>query len=243
MVFTIFIRPILHLGQRFLTEDDTFTLMPPNGRGPVLSTAKHLAPLQCLLYSRSQVCLDLCNRLFAIDLDEQVLGIVVTDQRAGLFVIGVQPMPYRVGAVIRTSASLFPMTVLYTNGWFLEERMDDLAPLDVIFVSIDAVGSSKTALEAIELLNKGGQALLFGVTTPEESISLKLFEIYNKEISLFGSFTNPHENHEAIKLLKNNVIDPIKLISHELSLDELEKGLELMKNINDEVKKIIIDII
>ncbi|MFX0211100.1 MAG: alcohol dehydrogenase catalytic domain-containing protein, partial [Candidatus Hodarchaeota archaeon] len=52
-------------------------------------------------------------------------------------------------------------------------------------VSIEAVGSSRTAIIAIELLNKGGQSLIFGVSPPEESIPLKLFELYNKEISLF----------------------------------------------------------
>ncbi|MFW9906093.1 MAG: zinc-dependent alcohol dehydrogenase family protein [Candidatus Thorarchaeota archaeon] len=107
-------------------------------------------------------------------------------------------------------------------------------------ISIEAVGSSKTATEAIELLNKGGQSLIFGVSPAEESITLRMFEIYNKEISLFGSFTNPHENQEAMKLLQNDVIDPSKLISHEFSIEELEKGILLLKNLEEDVSKIII---
>jgi len=107
-------------------------------------------------------------------------------------------------------------------------------------ISIEAVGSPRAAIEAIELLNKGGQSLIFGVSPPEESIPLRLFELYKKEISLFGSYTNPHENQEAMKLLQNNIINPSKLITHELSLEKLEKGILLMKKLNDRVNKIII---
>lgn len=107
-------------------------------------------------------------------------------------------------------------------------------------ISIEAVGSPRAAIEAIKLLNKGGQSLIFGVSPPEESIPLRLFELYKKEISLFGSYTNPHENQEAMKLLQNNIIDPSKLITHELSLEKLEKGILLMKKLNDRVNKIII---
>ncbi len=109
-------------------------------------------------------------------------------------------------------------------------------------ISIEAVGSSKTATIAIELLNKGGQSLIFGVSPPEESIPLRMFELYNKEISLFGSFTNPHENQEAMKILQNNVIDPSKLISHEFSIEELEKGLLLMQNLEEGVSKIVLSV-
>ena len=108
-------------------------------------------------------------------------------------------------------------------------------------ISIEAVGSCRTAIDAIELLNRGGKSLIFGVSPPEETVKIKLFEIYNKEISLFGSFTNPHENHEALELLRNNIIDPSKIISHEFSIENLEKGLLLMRNITSDVKKIIIN--
>ncbi len=32
------------------------------------------------------------------------------------------------------------MNVLYTNGWYLEERLEEVAPVDCLFVSIDGVG-------------------------------------------------------------------------------------------------------
>ncbi|MFX0124233.1 MAG: zinc-dependent alcohol dehydrogenase family protein [Candidatus Hodarchaeota archaeon] len=122
----------------------------------------------------------------------------------------------------------------------LTEIVYDETEKQGVDISIEVVGSSRTAKDAIELLNRGGKSLIFGVSPPEETLQIKLFELYNKEISLFGSFTNPHENHEALELLRNDIIDPSKIVSHELSIENLEKGLLLMRNITSDVKKIII---
>lgn len=106
--------------------------------------------------------------------------------------------------------------------------------------AIEAVGSVQTAFEAIKFLNKGGEALIFGVTEIEETIDLKLHNLYSKELSLFGSFTNPHENYEALKLLENKTVNTSKIISHILSLDRVEEGLMLLNKGIDNVLKILI---
>ena len=106
--------------------------------------------------------------------------------------------------------------------------------------AIEAVGSVQTALEAIKILNKGGEALIFGVTEIEETIDLKLHNLYSKELSLFGSFTNPHENYEALKVLENKKVNTSKIISHVLSLDRIEEGLMFLKKGSDNVLKILV---
>ena len=130
--------------------------------------------------------------------------------------------------------------VIDPNENSLTEIVYDETEKQGVDISIEAVGSSGTAKDAIKLLNRGGKSLIFGVSPPDETVRIKLFELYNKEISLFGSFTNPHENHEALELLRNNIIDPSKIISHEFSIENLEKGLLLMRNITSDIKKIII---
>ncbi|MFX0087293.1 MAG: zinc-dependent alcohol dehydrogenase family protein [Candidatus Hodarchaeota archaeon] len=108
--------------------------------------------------------------------------------------------------------------------------------------AIEAVGSRVTSYIALEFLNKGGKALIFGVSKPMETIVLNLFELYNKEISLIGSFTNPYENNDAMKILQNKSINISKLISHELPLEKLEEGLQLLKRGLDNAIKILIRI-
>ncbi|MHA2074451.1 MAG: alcohol dehydrogenase catalytic domain-containing protein, partial [Candidatus Hodarchaeales archaeon] len=106
--------------------------------------------------------------------------------------------------------------------------------------AIEAVGSLQTASEAIKYLNKGGEVLIFGVTEPKKSIDLILNNLYSKELSLFGSFTNPHENYQALEFLENKVLNASKLVSHELSLNRVEEGLMLLRNRSDNVLKILV---
>ena len=103
------------------------------------------------------------------------------------------------------------------------------------------MGGIKTSAEAIKSLNKGGRALLFGVSKPTEKISLNLFDLYNKELSIFGSFTNPHENVQAMKLLERKIIKPKILISHFFPLEKLKKAIMLIKNNVEGVNKILIE--
>ncbi|UCE12986.1 MAG: zinc-dependent alcohol dehydrogenase family protein [Candidatus Heimdallarchaeota archaeon] len=106
--------------------------------------------------------------------------------------------------------------------------------------SIEAVGSPITALEAISLLNKGGKSLIFGVAEPEDVISLNLFKLYSNETSIFGSFTNPHENNESLEILRKKLIPTSSLVSHELTIGEVGQGLMLMKDEGSNINKILI---
>lgn len=125
----------------------------------------------------------------------------------------------------------------------LIKQETDNQGVDII---IECVGNSKLANLSIDYLNKGGQLLCFGVPNPHENLQINLYEIYKKEYSIYGSFTNPHDNQNAIQLLSEKLINPIPMISHQLSLDNFEHGINLLKNYNDnvneDINKIVIKI-
>ncbi len=128
--------------------------------------------------------------------------------------------------------------VIDPNNESLKEIIKTETDEEGVDASIEAVGSSATVEEAINLLNKGGKALIFGVSN--DTIKLNLFELYSKELSLFGSFTNPHENDEALNILKSKSLKTSELISHILPIERLEEGLKMMKTKNENVKKIFV---
>ncbi|MHA2363080.1 MAG: zinc-dependent alcohol dehydrogenase family protein [Candidatus Hodarchaeales archaeon] len=103
-------------------------------------------------------------------------------------------------------------------------------------ISLECVGNAVLAKEAIQLLNKGGQSLIFGVAKPQDKIDLNLFDMYSNEISLYSSFTNPYENEEALKIIENKLITILELISHELPLEKIGYGIKLL-TINESLKK------
>lgn len=101
----------------------------------------------------------------------------------------------------------------------------DGAGADVV---IECVGGSDTAQEAVDLAGEGGRVLLFGVAPPEASISISPYDIYRREVTLTGSFTNPFTQAAALALLASGRVEVESLISHRLPLAELPQGLELL---------------
>lgn len=75
----------------------------------------------------------------------EVIDFYQDAARAGIVVNGMwggEPLLRRdIGELIHQAAKTFPMNVLYTNGWYLEERMEEVAPVDYLFVSIDGIGA------------------------------------------------------------------------------------------------------
>jgi L-iditol 2-dehydrogenase len=90
-------------------------------------------------------------------------------------------------------------------------------------IVIECVGRKETMEQAVTLAKKGGQVLLFGVASPDIRIQVSPFEIFSKELKLYGSFINPYTHEQAIALVeqKRIVIDP--LLSHTFTLDEIPR--------------------
>ncbi|HEY2493764.1 MAG TPA: zinc-binding dehydrogenase [Paenibacillus sp.] len=88
-------------------------------------------------------------------------------------------------------------------------------------VVIECVGRKESMGLAIEVARKGGQVLLFGVSSPENTIQLSPFSIFSKELKIMGSFINPYTHEEAISLLHQRIVQVEPLISHRFRLDEI----------------------
>jgi threonine dehydrogenase-like Zn-dependent dehydrogenase len=92
-------------------------------------------------------------------------------------------------------------------------------------VVIECVGRKESMELAVKTAAKGGQVLLFGVSSPETVISVSPFEVFSKELVIKGSFINPYTHEEAISMIVHHVVDVQSLISHRFSLSELPKAM------------------
>ena len=111
----------------------------------------------------------------------------------------------------------------------------------------ECVGKNQTISLAIEHTAPSGKVMLIG--NPFEDLHLKK-EIYWKilrcQLQIFGtwnsSFLHTKEDdwNYVLRLLQQKKISPTKLISHRFSLEELETGLEIMRDKTEEYGKIII---
>lgn len=105
------------------------------------------------------------------------------------------------------------------------EEINDMHKLafDVI---IDTTGVVNVFQNSINMLNFGGQFLLFGLCAPEAQISMFPFEMFQKDISLqFSHKSTKKDFLIAIYLLENNLIKTEFLIEDIRTLNKLEESI------------------
>jgi len=88
---------------------------------------------------------------------------------------------------------------------------------------IEAAGTKGTQSAAIDLAGKTGTVMLFGLVAPDTTITIKPFEVFNRELKITSSFINPYTFGRAIGLLagKRVVLDDI--ISDVVPLEEINR--------------------
>ncbi|GAB4328901.1 MAG: zinc-dependent alcohol dehydrogenase family protein [Promethearchaeota archaeon] len=73
-------------------------------------------------------------------------------------------------------------------------------------VVVDAAGVPQLTLP---LVRPTGRILWFGVPPEGEEISIRPFDVYRREITIVGSFTNPDTNEAALRLLPRLDVEPL----------------------------------
>ncbi|HPO82546.1 MAG: zinc-dependent alcohol dehydrogenase family protein [Dictyoglomi bacterium] len=94
-------------------------------------------------------------------------------------------------------------------------------------VAIEAVGSGKTILQAINAASDGGRILFFGVAPEDMLIEISPFEVYRRELTLLGSFVNPFTMDRAVSLISSRRVNLYPLISEIVPLKDMEKGIDI----------------
>ena len=92
-------------------------------------------------------------------------------------------------------------------------------------VVIEAVGSPKTQEAAIEAAARCGQVLMFGVGGPDDTFEMNTYEVFQKQLTIQGSFINPNAFEDSLALLASGKVDVEPLISHELDYATVEDFL------------------
>lgn len=63
--------------------------------------------------------------------------------------------------------------------------------------------------------------MMFGLTKPDDTISLKPFEVFQKEIELKASYINPYTQKRALELIDSGRLDVSSMVYAVESLDNL----------------------
>lgn len=86
---------------------------------------------------------------------------------------------------------------------------------------IECVGRTSTMEQAIDIAGKKSIVMFFGLTAPCDTVSIKPFEIFKKEVEIKASYINPYTQQRAIEMINSKRIDVTAPIYKTASLDEL----------------------
>ena len=117
--------------------------------------------------------------------------------------------------------------------------VDDLEE-DRYDVVVDATGAIPVMERSIDFVRHGGTVLLFGVPPAGERMELEGFKIFRKGLTILSSFTSLRNSYQAVALLQSRRVDVSGLVSHRLGLDEFERGVELIEQGLQGVRKVLI---
>ena len=86
---------------------------------------------------------------------------------------------------------------------------------------IECVGRPSTIEQAIDIAGHQAVVMMFGLTKPDETISVKPFEIFRKELVLKASYINPYTQKRALDLIDSGRLDVSSMVYEVADLDEL----------------------
>jgi L-iditol 2-dehydrogenase len=114
----------------------------------------------------------------------------------------------------------------------VQPASDSKASLLMADIVIECVGRKESMELAVASARKGGQVLLFGVSSPDTEITVNPYAVFSKELRIFGSFINPYTHEEAIALVSQGIIQVEQLVSHRFYLDEVPEIMESYPQMN-----------
>lgn len=106
-------------------------------------------------------------------------------------------------------------------------------------VVIDATGSPSVVQGMFNYVRDKGRLLFFGVCPQKSKIEISPYEVYKRELKIFGTFSLLHTAIPAINMIREKKINVEDLVSHYFSLDNFFTALNMMLNRSGSMKIII----
>jgi len=105
--------------------------------------------------------------------------------------------------------------------------------------AFEAVGLESTLVQSLQVLKKGGSAVVVGLfEDPQVRIPANLF--IQREISLLGSQGYCRDFQTALRLVEKGLINLKEVMTHVLPISSLQEGFDLLRNPDGEAVKVVI---
>lgn len=97
--------------------------------------------------------------------------------------------------------------------------------LNHVQVVIETCGLKSTSEEAMEIVDRRGTVVLFAVTSIDAVINLKTYQLFQKELTVKGSYCSPYDMGRAVELINAHRIDVTTMLAGKKPLEGLVEVL------------------
>lgn len=105
-----------------------------------------------------------------------------------------------------------------------EPLTPDQVPNGEADVVLECVGRSDTMLAATTAVRAGGTVVWVGVAPPEATVPVNPYDIFRREITIRGTYTNPFTMDRSLAILQSGDIPWERLITHTLPLAQFPEA-------------------
>jgi threonine dehydrogenase-like Zn-dependent dehydrogenase len=107
-----------------------------------------------------------------------------------------------------------------------DDALREISPLGFDVV-IDCTGVPAVVEHMFTHVRKNGKLLFFGVNPTDARISISPFDVYHKDLEIYGSMALRYTFHDAFALLQAGAVDVKPLLSDRFPIERFPDALEL----------------
>ena len=88
----------------------------------------------------------------------------------------------------------------------------------------ECVGRPETMRAAIEAARPGGTVMWVGVAPPDAEVAVKPYDVFRRELTIRGTYTNPYVMDRTLAMLASGLLDWRAIVTHRFPLSDFEEA-------------------
>ena len=93
-------------------------------------------------------------------------------------------------------------------------------------VVLECVGRPETLRAAVDVARAGGTVVWVGVAPPEAEVAVRPYDIFRRELTIRGTYTNPFTMERSLALLASGRVNWREVVTHRLPLSRFDEAWE-----------------
>jgi L-iditol 2-dehydrogenase len=197
----------------------------PLPAGVSLEAAALSEPLSCCLHTINRAAIRPGDRVAIVGAGIIGLLLLQLARHAGASrVLVSDPTSHRREMAQRLGADV----VIDPLSTDVAEASRDLTAGIGVDVALEAVGSPQTVRDALSMVRRAGTVVVMGVASPAAELTIRPYELFDRELTIKGSYIRAHEFRRTVELLP--LLELESLITETFPISEAVEAIDNVRN-------------